>query len=247
MMTPRMLALDLRRGPAPVVALAILGLAGSLVLSAPDACDGRWSDAVLALRRTMWLVFPCVLAAGVWHGGRTSRRLLDDAIGASALPAWQRSAVEGGSIGLAGLAAFVLLFGALTVTGCTSGSLTGSAAAAGVVTVLSLQAAAFAGLAIGRFAAAPMATPLVLFAGLAVTAIFGGWSEGSAQAMLLLPGVAEDVTAGQLTVRTSIAQMLWFAGLAVSGWLYASRWLLAGLAPAAAGLAALWALSGGPS
>ena len=76
----------------------------------------------------------------------------------------------------------------------------------------------------------------------AATAVFGGWSAESARAMLLLPGVGEEVTARELTVRTSAAQMLWFAGLAVSGWLWASRLRLAGLAPAAAGLAALWAL-----
>ena len=57
---------------------------------------------------------------------------------------------------------------------------------------LALGAAAFAGLALGRVAAAPMAAPLVLFAGLVVTSLFGGWSAASADTLLLLPGVAED-------------------------------------------------------
>jgi hypothetical protein len=234
-MTARMLAVDLRRGPAPVLGLAVLGLGGALVL-------GAGCDAVLSLRRAMWLVFPCVLAAGVWHGGSARRRHLDEAVTASALPAWRRSAVEGASITVAGFAAFVVLFGAQTLNGgCTA--LTTGSSAAGIVAVLALGAAAFAGLALGRLAAAPMAAPLVLFAGLVVTSVFGGWSAASADALLLLPGVAEDAATDQLTVRISVAQMVWFAGLAVSGWLCASRYRLAGLAPAAAGLVGLWALT----
>jgi hypothetical protein len=234
-MTARMLAVDLRRGPAPVLGLAVLGLGGALVL-------GAGCDAVFSLRRAMWLVFPCVLAAGVWHGGSARRRHLDEAVTASALPAWRRSAVEGGSITVAGFAAFVLLFGAQTLNGGCPALTTGSSAA-GVVAVLALGAAAFAGLALGRVAAAAMAAPLVLFAGLVVTSLFGGWSAASADVLLLLPGVAEDAAADQLTVTISVAQMLWFAGLAVSGWLCASRPRLAGLAPAAAGLIGLWALT----
>lgn len=233
-MTARMLAVDLRRGPAPILGLAVLGLGGALAL-------GGGCDAVLSLRRAMWLVFPCVLAAGVWHGGSARRRHVDEAITASALPAERRSAVEGGSITVAGFAAFVLLFGAQTLSGgCTA--LTAGSAAAGVVAFLALAAAAFAGLALGRIAAAPMAAPLVLFAGLVVTSLFGGWSVASADTLLLLPSVAEGGATDQLSVKLSVAQTLWFAGLAVSGWLCASRPRLTGLAPAAAGLVALWAL-----
>jgi len=249
-MTARMLALDLRRGPASVLALALLGLGGALVLSAPGDCDGSWQEAVFSLRRAAWIVIPCVLAAGVWRGGSARRRGLDDTIAAGALPAWRRSAVEGGAIGLAGAAVFVLLLAAVTVAGgCASGLFTGSAAAAAVAGVLMLLAAAFSGLALGRFAAAPMAAPLALFGGLTVGSLFGGWSPDGAAAMLLLPSVAEGVAASQLTVRVSTAQMLWFAGLAVTGWLVASRFParfgLARLAPAAAGLAALAALAPG--
>ncbi|HYH90339.1 MAG TPA: hypothetical protein VEX67_13980 [Solirubrobacteraceae bacterium] len=249
-MTARLLALDLRRGPAPLLALAMLGLGGALVLGAPGGCDGRWPDAVLALRDAGWIVFPCVLAAGVWRGGSARRRQLDDAITASPLPAWRRSAIEGGAIAIAGVATFVVLLAALTVTGgCTSGLLAGRPAAAALAGVLALLAAAFTGLALGRFAVTPMAAPLALLATLAVTFVAGGWSGGSADAMLLFPAVGEDVTPRQLTVRISAGQILWFAGLAVSGWLLASRFparfRLTRLVPAAAGLAALAALNPG--
>lgn len=233
-MTARMLAVDLRRGPAPVLALAVLVLGGAPALSAPSACD----DAAMSLRGAMWLVFPCVLAAGVWHGGAARRRDVEEAIVASALPAWRRAAVEGGAIGLTGAAMLLLLLGTLAMTGCGAGP-----ASAAAVALLAVQAAAFTGLALGRFTAAPMAAPLTLFAGLVVTATVGGWSAGSSEAMLLLPGVAEDVTPGQLTARISVSQMLWFAGLAISGWLAASGWRLAAVACAVAGLAALMALS----
>jgi hypothetical protein len=248
--TARMLALDLRRGPAPLLVLALLGLGGAGVLGDAGACDGQWPQAVLSLRQTLAIVVPCVLAAGVWHGGTARRRGVDEAIAAGARPAWQRTAIEGGSIGLAGLGAFVLLLGALTVGGgCTSGLPTGTSAASAIVTVLALQAAAFAGLALGRLASAPMAAPLVLFGGLAVTMVLGGWSQGSGAATLVLPTVDEAVRAHELTVRISAGQILWFGGLAVSGWLSASRWPArfppARLAPAVAGLAALAALTSG--
>lgn len=244
-MTARMLALDLRRGPAPLVALAVLVLGGAQALSAADACDGRWSGALFALRQdAVWLAFPCVLAAGVWRGGRAHRRMLDDALGATSLPAWRRAAVEGGSIGLAGLAAVVVLLGAVMASGgCTSGPGSWAAAGSGAVTALSLLAAAFAGLALGRAATAPMATPLVLFLALAVTSVFGGWTAEDGRAMLLLPAVGEDATPDQLSGRIALAQMLWFAGLALAGWLAASRHGLAGLGAGVAGLVALLALA----
>jgi hypothetical protein len=242
--TARMLALDLRRGPALVLLLALLGLGGALVLGDSAGCDGRWPAAVLSLRDSLGIVVPCVLAAGVWHGGSPRRRDVEGTIAATALPSWRRSAVEGGSIGLAGLAAFALLLVALTASGgCTSGLSSGGSAAALAASVLAIQAAAFAGLALGRLAAAPMAAPLVLFAGLTVTMVLGGWAPGSGWAALALPALEEGVDAGQLTARTSIAQALWFAGVAVSGWLLASgrpaRFRPAALVPAAAGLAAL--------
>jgi len=242
-MTARMLALDLRRGPAPLVALVVLALGGMAALSAPDECQGAWNEAVLALRDSMWLVLPCVLAAGIWHGGRARRRGLDDAVAAAALPPARRAAVEGASLGLAVLAVFVVLLVAVTAGGCTSGALGASAAASALVTLVSLVAAAFVGLALGRTASSPMAAPLALFLVLAVTSVFGGWSPGDGRVMLILPGLGEDVTVADLTVRRSLGQLLWFAGLAVSGWLWASGRRLAGLAPAAAGAAALAALS----
>jgi hypothetical protein len=232
-MTARMLLTDARRGPAAVLALAVLGLGGALALG--DGCD-----AAMSLRRAMWLAFPCALAAGVWHGGSARRRHVAEAAAAGALPPWRRSAVAGGSLALGGAAAATLLFAAAAVTGdCTA--VTAMSAAAGAVAVLALAAAAFAGLALGRIASAPMAAPLALFAALTVGSVFGGWSQDESTALLLLPGVSEAVTAIEL--RTSAAQLLWFAGAAVSGWLCADRLRLAGLAPAAAGLVALWALA----
>jgi hypothetical protein len=232
-MTARMLLIEARRGPSPILVLAALGLGGATAL-------GAGCDAVVALREAMWLVFPFMLAAGVWRGGSARRRHVDEAIAAGSLPSWRRTAVEGGSLALAGAAAAVVLLGAAALTGgCTA--VTAEAAAAAAVAVAALAAAAFAGLSLGRLASAPIAAPLVLFLALAVSTVLGGWSAGNATALLMLPGVAEDGT--ELPLRISAAQLLWFAGLAVSGWLLASRFALAGLAPAAAGLAALWALA----
>jgi hypothetical protein len=247
-MTARMLALDLRRGPAPLLVLTLLALGGLLVLGDSGGCEGRWPAAVILLRETLGIVLPFVLAAGVWHGGSPRRRGVEGTIAATALPSWRRAAVEGGSIGLGGLAAFALLLGVLTAgAGCTSGLSTGSSAAALVASVLALQAGAFAGLAIGRLSPAPMTAPLVLFGGLAVTMVLGGWSPGAGWALLLLPGLDEAVTARHLTAETSVAQALWFTGLAMSGWLWASRsparFRLVGVAPAAAGVAALAVLA----
>jgi hypothetical protein len=237
-MTAQMLALDLRRGPAPALALAVLVLAGADALGGRSSCE----SAVLSLRQAMWVVFPCVLAAGVWRGGAARRRGVDEAVRATASPAWRRAAIEGAAVALAGAPTVVLVLAALTVTGCAFGS-----AAAGVVAVLALAAAAFAGLALGRLLSAPMAAPLILFVVLVVGATFGGWSAGDGAALLLLPGVAEDAAPEGITAGVSAGQALWFAGLAVSGWLLASRrplrLRLAALAPAAAGLAAVLALA----
>jgi hypothetical protein len=249
-MTARILAVDFRRGTASVLLLALLGLGGALVFSDSPGCDGRWGEGVLSLRQALGVLVPCVLAAGVWRGGSARRQGLDEAIAATPLPPWRSSAVEGGAIGLAGVGAFGLLLASLTVAGgCTADVSAGNAAAAIGASVLALQAAAFAGLALGRSLAAPMTAPLALFAGLVVTMVLGGWSPGSGWAMLLLPAVDEAVGLSGLSVSVSTAQMLWFAGLALSGWLLASRRpggsRLVRLAPAAAGLAALVALSPG--
>jgi hypothetical protein len=224
-MTARMVALDLRRGPAALLTLALLGLGGVLLLGTPVECDGRWPEAVISVRNnSAWLVIPAVLAAGVWRGGSARRRHLSDVIGASSRPGWQRAAVEGGSIGLVGAATYVLLLATVTATGdCTSALPTASSAAAAVAGVLAIQAAAFAGLALGRSAAAPMVAPLALFGAMSVTFVLGGWSGEGSDWMLLLPSLDEGIAAGQLSVRASLGQSLWFTGLAVAGWLWAAR------------------------
>ena len=248
-MTARMVALDLRRGPAALLTLALLGLGGVLLLGTPAECAGRWPEAVISLRNnSAWLVIPAVLAAGVWRGGSARRRHLSDVIGASSRPGWQRAAVEGGSIGLVGAATYLLLLATVTVASdCTSALPTTSSAAAAVAGVLAIQAAAFAGLALGRSAAAPMVAPLALFGAMSVTFVLGGWSGEGSDAMLLLPSLDEGIAAGQLSVSASLGQTLWFAGLAVSGWLCASRWPArvnaTSLVPALGGLAGLAALS----
>ena len=250
-MTARMLALDVRRGPALVLGIALLGLGAALLLSGSTQCDGRWAGAVLALRNEAWLLVPCVLAAGVWRGGSPRRRHVDETIGASAAPRWRRAAIEGGSLALAGSAVFVVLLALLTVSGgCTAAVVDDRSLAAALAGVVSVPAAAFAGLAIGRLATTPMAAPLTLFAALAVTAVVGaGWSSDSGGALLVLPALGEDLGIGQLATTTSVAQLIWFVGLAVSGWLLASRsparLPILGLAPAAAGLAAVAALAPG--
>ncbi len=203
------LALDLRRGPAPVLALVVLGLGAAMVL--PDEC----ASAAVQLRRAMWLVFPCAFAAGVWHGGAARRRHVDETLGALPAPPWRRAAVEGGSLAVAAVAALVVL---LALTAFSGGCGTGSLGAI-VAGMLALPAAAFAGLALGRLAPAPMAAPLALFVALAVPSVFGGWAPGDGAARLVLPLVREDVTAADLTARISAGQALWFTGLAASGWL----------------------------
>ena len=235
-MTARMLAIDFRRGPAPLLTILFLVLGGALISEAPGSCDG----AMLSLRQAMWSVYPCVLAAAVWHGGAARRRRVLETVATSALPPWPRAAVEGGSIALAGLAAFAALAASLALTGCT-GPISAEAAAAGGVTAVSLLAAGFAGLALGRVFFVPMAAPLTLFLVLAVTSVFGGWTEDGSWAMLVLPGVGEDVH--EVPLRISLAQALWFAGAALSGWLLASQRGPVAFVPAVVGLGALAALA----
>jgi hypothetical protein len=248
-MTTRMLAIDLRRGPAPVLALALLVLGGAQILGGSVDCGAGWPDVALAVRDGMWLAFPCVLAAGVWRGGAARRRQLDGAIRAASLPRRRRSAVEGGSLGLAGIAALALLLVTATAAGgCAPDGLRVDSAAAGLAGGAALVAAAFAGLALGRVAPAPLAAPLALFLALAVGSVFGGWAPGDDAAMLLLPGLGEGVGAGDLELRATMAQLCWFAGLAITGWLAAGagsrRSRLTAPLPALAGLAALFALAG---
>jgi hypothetical protein len=246
-MTARVIALDLWRGPAGLLALALLGLGAVLLLGTPTRCDGQWAEAVTSLRSSgAWLAIPAILAAGVWRGGSAERRGLGDAIAASPRPGLQRAAVEGGTIALVGAGAYLVLLASVTVAeGCT-GALTASSAAAATAGLLAIPAAAFAGLALGRAAAAPMAAPLALFAAVSVISVFGGWSGEEGDAMLLLPLLDDRVAADQVGVASSVGQALWFTGLAVSGWMFASRWpsrwKITRLAPALAGLAALAAL-----
>lgn len=227
----RPLLMDLRRGPAPLLALGVLVLAGA---PGASACQ----SAVLSLRDGLWLALPCVLAAGVWHGGAARRRGVDEALRSTPAPAQRRAAVEGGSLGLASASALALVLVALLAGGCASGPLS-----VGAVAVLAVAATGFAGLAIGRVFPAPMAAPLALFFTLVVASVFGGWTEESSKALLLLPTAGEGVTAAQLAGAVAAGQLLWFAGLGLAGWLAASgRWRAAAL-PAAAGLAGLLAVS----
>ncbi|MGW0503187.1 hypothetical protein [Micromonospora sp. NPDC003241] len=224
----RILRIELRRSDALLAGAvtAALGVAGLYVLAFTGQTalwDQQWNLLAVFQRIMLVILWPLALAAGAWQAGRDRRHRIEELLGTTPAPRWQRTGPFA-VVTAASLAAgflLVLVGGAPKVAAAAGHPGTGWPAVT-LVGVLALVAAGWLGLGVGRLL--PYAyTPAVLgvggLAGLLAAIELTRPSEATDPgAALLLPFFTTTISEFEMVAgAVSAGQAWWFGGLAAGG------------------------------
>ncbi len=235
-MNTRILRIELRRSIAPWATLAILVVAFGFLYSfsgpwtrSPIAWNEHWVPAAEWSRFLLVFLWPIAIGAGVIQGMRDSRSGTAELMTTMPRPGWQRAAKLAGALGGLLVLGYLLIFAVGAVQAIFNGGFfTFGWLPIVVVGVLGMLAGAWIGLGIGRLLPHPLTAPAVAVAAFAAAILFQiAAGEGSVLAgfvpfrvSLLSP--AMDVTDDPFNTtagRMDLGQVIWFAGLAATGFL----------------------------
>ncbi|QLH25368.1 hypothetical protein [Streptomyces sp. Rer75] len=237
------MCLEVKRSIAVALFVVLLGLSAAVWLGA-DQSSASWSALLYSLRLPTLVAAPVTLAAGIWHGGRERRADVTELMATTPRPRLGRLAPAFLVIaGVAGLAQATLSVGAATTIAPYTTYDDGTWLLGLTVALLAILAVALLGFGIGRMAPTPVAAPLgavVLFL------LLAKGEPGDARPRPLLdivkpsPPWTDDFH--RVLTSVSVAQLIWFAALAVTGILLAvaatARARAWAMIPAVAGLVA---------
>ncbi|MFL6123217.1 hypothetical protein [Actinophytocola sp.] len=214
---------ELRRSSAPVLGVGFLVLSLGLLYGLsgpwgkrPAAWDEEWMGLAQWTRYLTLFLAPLVLAVGAWQGLREKRSGVPELFATTPRPAWRRVLPTAGALAVALTAAYVVLLtvGGVRVAGTASYFHLKWVPVAGVM-VVALVALALLGAGIGRLVPS-LVTPPVL----AVAALAGQMALLATSWQLLLTPAFDSPSIGVFTsvaVPVTLAQLLWFAGIGVTG------------------------------
>ncbi|TFV29985.1 hypothetical protein E4K10_46955 [Streptomyces sp. T1317-0309] len=225
-MISRILGIELRRSSAAVTgaAIAAVGVAGlwTLVLSSQgELWDAQWTMLAAFQRIMLVALWPLALGAGAWQSRRDRRCGTEELLGTTPLPTWRRTLPAALALAVCLLLGYAvtLASGAVRVLGATGYLHAGWLPMAGVG-ALSLVAAGCLGMGTGRLVPSAYTPPLLVVAGFLVLIVPVQLSKSSTsgRAGLLFPNLTTTIDEfTTIADSVSLAQSLWFAGLAVSG------------------------------
>lgn len=242
----RVLGIELRRSAALAAALILLvvGVALLYLIDESEWSTG-WMQLVMSQRLYLALLWPLAMAAGAWQGRREHQTNVSELFASTPRPRAQRAvptmlamaATITGAYLLMGVAGGVSLLG-------TAAYLPMAALAVTAVGVLSLIAAVWLGMAVGRLLPWLATAPALAVAGLGLLLTIPAATRPRGWLALVFSPIYEmNMPDAYTTVPGSIsgAQAIWLAALAVTGvLLFTSRgWRLrvAALLPVALGAA----------
>lgn len=248
--------IELRRSIAPwaglalvVVALGFLFLLSGPWWKVPAPWTANTTTTALWLRFLLEFLWPIVVGAGAIQGMRDSRSGMVELLATTSRPGRQRAIRLAGAVGLLSALGFLLVFGVGLVEVLGHGGFV-SASFVPVVFVglLAIVAGSWAGLAAGRLLPHPLTAPAVAVLALAVSIL--AWTSLEAAVLempysrfaLLAPPIGQPEGSLVTTAASvDLGQVVWFAGLAVTGFLVLAadsvRARLLGLLPLVAGAA----------
>ncbi|MBA2811097.1 hypothetical protein E0500_027775 [Streptomyces sp. KM273126] len=225
-MTMRILGTELRRSAAPVsgALIAALGAAGlwSLVLSSQgELWDAQWTMLAAFQRIMLVLLWPLALGSGAWQARRDRRCGMEELLGTTALPAWRRTLPGAVALALCLILGYLLTLaaGAVRVAGRTD-YLSGDWLPITAVGALTLVAAGWLGMGVGRLLPSVYTPPVLVVAGFLALLLPVQLSKSSepGSVSLLAPNLTTNFDEFTTIVGSvSLAQSLWFTGLAGSG------------------------------
>ncbi|MFF0717540.1 hypothetical protein [Micromonospora sp. NPDC003816] len=214
------LGVEIRRSAALGAALiTVLAGVGALYV-APARWSGGLMSLALVTREYLLLMWPLALAAGAWQGRREHRSNVAELFGTTARPPVQRMLPVLGAMALTLGSAYLLVTVAGVARIATSAGylpLLGFTVVTGVG-VLSLIAAAWLGLGIGRLLPVPATAPALGVAGV----LFVSFSmflrpEWLAAALSPIHGTSQFHAYQTIDNQVSGALAIWLALLAVAG------------------------------
>ncbi|XVS63768.1 hypothetical protein ACQPYE_36830 [Actinosynnema sp. CA-299493] len=231
----RILGIELKRTTALVLGALVAVVMVGLLSWGPSTKDSTaWSRQWTAL--TEWVRFmlamswPLTLGAGALQGLRDRRSGVAELFGSTPRPRAQRVGWTLGALAVGLVTAYAAVFavGAVQVASATDYFHWGWLPAA-LVGALALVGVAWLGVGLGRLVPSPLTPPVLAVAAFAVTSVgFGEPGDGLPWTALLpsLPSPESVFTAVGGSV--SLVQAVWFAGVALSGFLLVAlrrRWL----------------------
>ncbi|MEV8512175.1 hypothetical protein [Dactylosporangium sp. NPDC051484] len=216
----RILRIELRRSAALWAGLILLLAGVVMCYVGPQRWSSGWMALAMIEREYLMLMAPLALAAGAWQSRRESRAGLSELLESTPRPRLQRVLPVLGALGLA------VIGGYLAVLAVTAPWIAGTArylpaAAFAVVTVgaLTVAAAAWLGVAVGRLWPSIAAGPVLACAGI-------GWLMGFPAAirgqqwlgMLFSPmyGMSRFSDYETVSGRLTAAQTVWLVALVVA-------------------------------
>ncbi|MFD2420891.1 hypothetical protein [Amycolatopsis pigmentata] len=259
-LNPRILRIELRRSSASAVGglVALLGVAGLYLLFTThqgDLWDTQWTLLVTFERIMLVLLWPLSLGAGAWQARRDRRSRMVELLATTPRPVPLRVLSSAAAMAICVVLGYLLILaaGAVRVAGNTAYQQLDWLPIAGVG-ALSLVAASWLGMGIGRLLPSGYTPPLLVVAGfLVLMAPIQFGKTGSPGALgLLVPNLSKKLDEySTISGSVSLAQAVWFGALAVSGlllFMLTRRGALVAVVPAVAGLvAASTMLSGAPA
>ena len=229
-MSGRVLRIELRRSSAWPTGLmiALLGIAGLLSLVPTNQAglwDAQWTLLASFQRIMLVVLWPLTLGAGAWQARRDRRSKAEELLGTTALPPWRRVLPTAFVMALCLVVGYVLIFavGAVNVAGST-GYFSLNWLPVALVGALSLVAAGWLGLGVGRLVPSVYTPPVLVVLGFLVLLVPIQLSKGDAPGpeSLLGPGFTDTVREFQMIAPSvDLGQFAWFLGLALGGLLLA--------------------------
>ncbi|NRN65698.1 hypothetical protein GC106_29090 [Kibdelosporangium sp. 4NS15] len=250
--------IELRRSAGLWTGLLIFVISVGLFYALPgpwskgmDAWTEEWTSLAMWQRWLLNMTWPLALGAGAWQGRRDRRSKMDELLATTSRSPFTRAVppVAAMCVGVAGAYLAIFLVGAVQVAG-NAGYFSAAWLPIMIVGVLSVIAAALAGMGIGRVFPFLLTAPILAVLGLAamVITLTGGPGTGSAlentvsqQVALLSPVFDPPDVFTTVSAEVNLVQGLWFIGLAVTGFglltLAGDKARLLALVPALAALA----------
>ncbi|WP_233224025.1 hypothetical protein [Amycolatopsis sp. CA-128772] len=247
---------ELRRSIAPWAGLALLAFAlGFLFLlsgpwwKVPAPWTVHTTTTALWVRFLLQFLWPVVVGAGAIQGMRDSRSGMTELLATTPRPAWHRALRLAGALGtLTGLAYLLVFVAGAGEVLAHGGFFSPAFVPVLLIGVLGVVAGAWAGLAVGRLVPHPLTAPALAVLALVGTTLCWLALEPGQESVLprrlgpLAPALAQP-RGSMVTTAASLdaGQVVWFGGLALTGFLLLSagstRARLLSLLPLVAGAA----------
>jgi hypothetical protein len=225
---------ELRRSIAPwaglalvVVALAFLFLLSGPWWGVPAPWTAQATTTALWVRFLLVFLWPIVVGAGAIQGMRDSRSGMVELLATTSRPGWHRAAKLAGVVGaLTGLGYLLVFAVGVVEVGAHDGFFSPGFVPVLGIGLLGVIAGSWVGLAVGRLLPHPLTAPALAVVTLAVTILC--WVSLGAGRVPVLPVRAGPLSPAlaeprgtMVTTTTSldIGQLVWFLGLAATGFL----------------------------